>query len=77
MADADWMPGDEVRAVARIEHADPPVEPGTRGIYHRAEWTPHPHGLEIELLALVEFGQREVHCRFEEIEHIETVEDPV
>ncbi len=63
-----------MRAVSSIAHADPPVEPGTPGIYHRAEWTPHPHGLEIELLALVEFAGQEVHCRFEEIERIDSEE---
>jgi hypothetical protein len=59
-----------VRAVASIAHADPPVEAGTDGVYHGAEWTPHPHGLEIELLALVDFGSQHVHCRFEEIERV-------
>jgi hypothetical protein len=72
MTDTEWRPDDPVRAVARIEHADPPVEVGERGIYRHAEWTPHPHGLEIELLALVEFDGREVYCRFDEIEQVLT-----
>ena len=70
MPNAAWTPGDAVRVINALDHADPPVAPGALGSYRGSEWTPHPHGFEIELLALVDVGGREVHCRFTDIEQI-------